>query len=282
MVYCSKCGKENKSKNKFCENCGANLENTNNKNNNNFLDKFKSWWGNRTSNEKLISGIGLCCLGIIIIGSIGALVTPDSQPNYVYFTLNDANNTIINGYEAEIDENATHYNLSGDSEAGATIIISSSDLNLENYKIKINSTEKFTLPLNISKNQKEVKINITAQKKGKDSYSAEITIKRAEADIKPNILLEKDNVKMADGQIYVDNELVGTYEIVSKPPSVSKDVDKRLWRNTRVEIVDFRGAENDPLHYYTQYNGKWVKMAIYNNLSKMPIQITDEIYKAME
>lgn len=281
MVYCPKCGKENKNKNKFCENCGANLENVST-NKNNSLDKLKSWWGNRTSNEKLISGIGLCCLGIIVIGFIGALVTPDSQANYVYLTLNDANNTIIDGYEAEIDENTTHYNLSGDSEVGATIMISSSDLNIENYKIKINSTEKFILPLNISKNQKDVKINITAQKKGKDSYSTEITIKRAEAVVKPSILLEKDNVKMADGKIYVDDELVGTYEIVSKPPSVSKDVDKRLWRNTRVEIVDFRGAESDPLHYYTQYNGKWVKMAIYNNLSKIPIQITDEIYKAME
>jgi hypothetical protein len=100
--------------------------------------------------------------------------------------------------------------------------------------------------------------------------------------VKEDILLKKGNVKLADGNIYVNNELVGTYEIVSEPPAESENVEKRKWNNKRVEIVDFRGSEADPLDYYTQYNGEWIKMSIYTNLSKTSLEITNEIYKAMQ
>ena len=73
---------------------------------------------------------------------------------------------------------------------------------------------------------------------------------------------------MANGNIYVDNQLVGTYKIVTKPPAESADVEYRTWQGTRVEVVDFRGT-GKYMDYYTQYNGKWVKMSIDTTLSTM-------------
>lgn len=96
-----------------------------------------------------------------------------------------------------------------------------------------------------------------------------------------HVLLEKNNVKMANGKIYVDNEVVGTYTNVNEPPTESADVEKRLWNNKRVEIIDYSGSESDPLTYYTEYNGEWIKMRIYTDLSKTPLELTDDIYNAM-
>lgn len=87
---------------------------------------------------------------------------------------------------------------------------------------------------------------------------------------------------MVDGKIYVDNELAGTYTIVKNVPAESDNVEKRLWKNKRVEIVDYSGSESDPLDYYTEFNNQWIKMSIYTNLSRTSLDITDEIYKAME
>lgn len=96
-----------------------------------------------------------------------------------------------------------------------------------------------------------------------------------------NVLLEKGNVKMANGDIYADNQLVGTYAIVSKPPAESADVDYRTWNGKRTEVVDYSGT-GDYLDYYTQYNGQWVKMSIDTTLSSTALEITNDIYTAME
>lgn len=95
-----------------------------------------------------------------------------------------------------------------------------------------------------------------------------------------NDLLEKGNVRMTDGEIYIDNQLVGTYTIVSKPPAESADVEKRTWNGKRVEIVDFSGS-GKYMDYYTQYNGEWVKMSIDTTLSSTALEITNDIYTAM-
>ena len=97
-----------------------------------------------------------------------------------------------------------------------------------------------------------------------------------------NVLLDNRNVKMANGVIYVDNKVVGTYKTVSSPPAVSDDVDKRTWRDKRVEIVDFSPSDSKYLDYYTQYNGEWIKLSIDTTLQQSALEITDDIYTAME
>lgn len=117
----------------------------------------------------------------------------------------------------------------------------------------------------------------TAPTTANTTTSTPVTTTAAAADI----LLTKGNVKMANGDIYVDNKLVGTYSKVSSPPNVSEDVDKRTWRDKRVEIVDF-STSGKYLDYYTQYNGDWIKLSIDTTLSQSALEITDEIYTAME
>lgn len=95
------------------------------------------------------------------------------------------------------------------------------------------------------------------------------------------VLLDKSNVRMANGVIYVDNKVVGTYTIVSSPPAVSADVDKRTWRDKRVEYVDFSGT-GKYMDYYTQFNGQWIKLSIDTTLSSTGLEITNDIYTAME
>lgn len=85
---------------------------------------------------------------------------------------------------------------------------------------------------------------------------------------------------MANGDIYVDNQLVGTYTIVSKPPAESADVEYRTWNGKRTEVVDFAGT-GKYMDYYTQYNGQWVKMSIDTTLSNTALEITNDIYTAM-
>jgi len=96
-----------------------------------------------------------------------------------------------------------------------------------------------------------------------------------------NVLLEKNNVRMVNGIIYIGSEEVGTYKTVSSPPAVSQDVEKRMWRDKRVEYVDF-SSTGQYTDYYTQYNGQWLKLSIDTTASIIPLEITDAIYTAME
>lgn len=227
MVYCPKCGKDNKKDSKFCENCGENLANIDdlkvNKDNKNIFDKLKNWWNDRTKNEKILSGIGLCCLGILIFGFIGSFSAPD-QTNLVNLELDNANITFFNGYETEIGENATSYDLSGVSEAGAIVTISSERLNLKDYKIKINSSGKFSLPLNISKDTNTVDINITAQKKGKDDANIDLTINRASKTVEPENTLTNDTINSN-----ISGEIDGIKKIKVNNGNVTIDYSQDFW-----------------------------------------------------
>ncbi|MBV1755875.1 MAG: Ltp family lipoprotein [Methanobacterium sp.] len=41
-------------------------------------EKPTSWWDKRTTNEKILAGVGVCCLGIILIVGIGGILSPDA------------------------------------------------------------------------------------------------------------------------------------------------------------------------------------------------------------
>ncbi|MBV1728859.1 MAG: Ltp family lipoprotein [Methanobacterium sp.] len=41
-------------------------------------EKPTSWWGKRNKNEKILAGLGVCCLGIILIVGIGGILSPDA------------------------------------------------------------------------------------------------------------------------------------------------------------------------------------------------------------
>ncbi|WJI10449.1 hypothetical protein FGU46_10295 [Methanobacterium sp. CWC-01] len=75
---CTQCKTENPDDSDFCKNCGTNLKNVS-------AAKKSSrsgpggWWGEQTNLVKALSIIGVCCLGIIIIFGISAILSPDSN-----------------------------------------------------------------------------------------------------------------------------------------------------------------------------------------------------------
>ena len=80
MVFCPKCGTENKDNSKFCEKCGVALvkgtETENNSQKTGIVDKFKSL----STFKKVISSIVvICCLGLIVVAVVGGLGSSDQN-----------------------------------------------------------------------------------------------------------------------------------------------------------------------------------------------------------
>lgn len=201
---------------------------------------------------------------------------------------------------AKLKSDEENLNISGKTDPNAEITISSANLNIETVKVNSDASGNFNSAIKVSKDKTKGNITVTAQAVGKRNNSQTVDISRESETSQPttptpstsvatntpatpsdNVLLAKGNVRMANGVIYVDNKVVGTYTIVSSPPAVSEDVDKRTWRDKRVEIVDFSGT-GKYLDYYTQYNGQWIKLSIDTSLSQSALEITDDIYTAME
>lgn len=88
-MKCSNCGADAEEDAKFCPGCGFNLnesktENTSNSPTNNgikskgilsFLDDWNDW----STGKKIGSIIVACCIGLIIIGTIGSIFIPDAN-----------------------------------------------------------------------------------------------------------------------------------------------------------------------------------------------------------
>lgn len=99
---CPNCGNENKSTSKFCESCGAALDDAQIKSKGN-MDSINRMWNKQGTGVKaIIGGVGVCCLGLIILLVIGAMVSPDVN------TSNTTNQSSVN-----ITPNTTFVNNSG-------------------------------------------------------------------------------------------------------------------------------------------------------------------------
>ena len=74
---CPECGKENPDNSDFCKNCGTDIKSVTS------VKKSKSgiagWWGEQSNIVKGLSVVGVCCLGLILILGISAMLSPDSN-----------------------------------------------------------------------------------------------------------------------------------------------------------------------------------------------------------
>jgi len=82
--FCPNCGNELADNAKFCSKCGNNFEdnkkdnkNTINQkgNNDNLMSKFDKY----STGEKVLIIVALCCIGILIIGGLSSIFTPDAN-----------------------------------------------------------------------------------------------------------------------------------------------------------------------------------------------------------
>jgi len=79
---CPNCKKENSDNSKFCQDCGNELKETTDsvKSDKTSGGGIASWWNKQSKGGKTALGIvGVCCLGLIIVIAIGAMVSPDKN-----------------------------------------------------------------------------------------------------------------------------------------------------------------------------------------------------------
>ena len=71
---CPNCKKQNEDTAKFCDGCGNALnQNTEKPKNTGLME----WWNKQGNGVKIGSIVGVCCLGLLIIGGIMAMTAPD-------------------------------------------------------------------------------------------------------------------------------------------------------------------------------------------------------------
>ena len=80
---CSNCKTDNPDNSSFCQTCGDPLAEVNtpiktDTINGNGLGGF---WNKQSKNGKIALGVGVCCLGLIVILAIGGMMAPDSNSN---------------------------------------------------------------------------------------------------------------------------------------------------------------------------------------------------------
>jgi len=185
---CPNCGKQNKITAKFCEDCGTSLNEVPDtlKQNNiqknvqsskfaNIFDQIKDFWKGQNTKGKAVTGVAVCCLGVILFGVIGGALFPDKS---ISIGFNNATYDSLGAYHVDIDNSTTEYIISGYTENGSNLTVSSTNLNISTKRVNLTSGNTFTYKVKIPKNVTSAKVSFEAVKSGKENTSVELTIKR--------------------------------------------------------------------------------------------------------
>jgi hypothetical protein len=163
-IICSKCGTKNELNSKFCQNCGHELESINNINENP-KEKLKHWWDKKSKTNKSLTGIGGCCLGIILFIVLMCLIFPVTSIS-------------VDPTQVQIDNQTTEYTIHGTAEPNATVKITAPLLNLNDAIVNVDSNGSFSYTVSIPINVTEANINITAKSPKKSQNGVEVNIQR--------------------------------------------------------------------------------------------------------
>ena len=140
------------------------------------VDPVKKWWDAQGTKGKSTLGLMACCLGVILIAGLVGMVFSDK--NLVDIQLSNAVYDGSGEYNLNISNDTTEVVIKGSTEAGATVNASSSELNIIDQKVKLNSNNSFKYKVKIPANANEVTVRFDASKPGKDSSYIEIKIKK--------------------------------------------------------------------------------------------------------
>ena len=81
-MFCEKCGANVPDNTKFCPNCGNKIINVPIKKHAggaSTIDSFKTTWDSWSGGKKIIALIVACCIGLLLIGSIMSIISPDAN-----------------------------------------------------------------------------------------------------------------------------------------------------------------------------------------------------------
>jgi hypothetical protein len=124
-----------------------------------------NWWNKKGNTNKLLTGLGACCIGIILFLVAIILLFPTTSLS-------------VEPTEVQIDNNTTEYTIYGTADPKAIVKITAPVLNLKDKTIKVNSNGSFSYKITIPLNVNETDVNITAKSLEKSQNGVKITIKR--------------------------------------------------------------------------------------------------------
>lgn len=78
-MFCEKCGAEVPDGKKFCPKCGNSLEGISASKSSDSKFDFVGLWSEWSTGKKVIAIIAVCCIGLLIVGFIGSIVSPDAN-----------------------------------------------------------------------------------------------------------------------------------------------------------------------------------------------------------
>lgn len=145
----------------------------------------EKWWEKQSPRTQAITVLSACLLCIILLNSTFYIFNPFEKQVKLGITLPSftsqaereealkENTTIV-----FINNTTTRYILKGVSEPGATVKVSSNDLNLFNQTMPLDSDGNFTYNLNIPLDVNRITIEIEATNEGKKADYVNLTIKR--------------------------------------------------------------------------------------------------------
>jgi len=92
---CPNCKTDNPDNSTFCQSCGTELKEVNNpvESNTKNGSGIGGFWNKQSRNRKIAIGVGVCCLGLIIIIAIAGMMAPDNNTNTSTNTSTPATNT---------------------------------------------------------------------------------------------------------------------------------------------------------------------------------------------
>lgn len=166
-VQCSQCGTENESNSKYCQKCGEELKSNGitKVTDENQKTGIIGWWDKQGKNNKLLTGFGSCCLGIIVFVVLIAMLFPVTSLS-------------VEPTQIQIDNQTTEYTIQGKAEPNATVKITAPLLDLNDTIVNVDNKGNFSYKVFIPINVTETDLNITAKSPNKSQTGEKINIQR--------------------------------------------------------------------------------------------------------
>lgn len=256
---CPECETKNPKGAEFCQECGSTLKNKVPKTSksNKSIENPKKWWNEQNSGVKIISIVGVSCIGLLLLIAVAGFLSPDK--NLTTIKIDDVISDGPGEAHVYINNNTTEYEIKGSTESNATITVSSNDLNKNNETIPLDVNNKFSYKVSVPSNVSEFKIKFDASKTGKKDSYIEVSVKKEEpkieqtsapqtstelnSDVVKSIIGGGSEIKSIDvqnGAVRINYELGAIWDedqAVLKTSDDAIEYMKKLFQDSRVNSV---------------------------------------------
>jgi len=181
----------------------------------------------------VVGAVGVCCLGIIILMIIGAMIpSPELTPI-----------SVDGGSDIKLTENQTNYTITGSTEA-STVNFTSKELNLDKKVVDV-VNGKFEYNLTIPADVKNAKVIISAPAVGNKSASQlELKFTREEIKKDTNTNTKSDNdMVFRDGSFKIPNGFSKRSDVAD---DFYKDLGMAVITDGTVKLFVMRDGKTKP------------------------------------